>query len=143
MGLSFLGIQMKTDLFQSCAAEARRLQRTAQKRAMRSYASPTVRGSDRERQVATAQGQQLRGASPRLRSWAVAEKSYHKPQFRSGGREEQPHVQGVAASWAQEGREELPHIQGVAASWAQEGREELPHVQGQEGRPWEGTPRPR
>ena len=34
------------------------------------------------------------------------------PEFRGGGREEQPHIQGAAAVRAQEGREELLHIQG-------------------------------
>ena len=33
------------------------------------------------------------------------------------------------------GREEQPHVQGVEAARAQEGLEELFHVQGQEGRP--------
>ena len=37
-------------------------------------------------------------------------------EFRGGGREEQPHIQGAAAARAQEGLEELLHIQG------QEGR---------------------
>ena len=35
------------------------------------------------------------------------------------------------------GQEEQLHIQGAVAAWAQEGREELLHVQGQEGRWWE------
>ena len=34
------------------------------------------------------------------------------PEVRGGGQEEQPHIQGVAAVWAQEGREELLHVQG-------------------------------
>ena len=34
------------------------------------------------------------------------------PKVRGGGREEQPHVQGVVAEQAQEGREKLLHIQG-------------------------------
>ena len=38
--------------------------------------------------------------------------SYPMPKVRGGGREEQPHVQGAAAMWAQEGREELLHVQG-------------------------------
>ena len=38
------------------------------------------------------------------------------PKVRGGGREEQPHVQGAVAVWAQEGEEELLLIQG------QEGR---------------------
>ena len=44
-----------------------------------------------------------------------------------GGREEQPHVQGVVAVWAQEGLEEPYHIEG------QEGwREEILLIQGKE-----------
>ena len=34
------------------------------------------------------------------------------PEARGGGREEQPHVQGVVAAGAQEGLEELFHVQG-------------------------------
>ena len=46
-----------------------------------------------------------------------------------GGREEQPHVQGVVAVWAQEGLEEPSHIEG------QEGwREEITLIQGKEQR---------
>ena len=41
----------------------------------------------------------LRGATPRLRT-------------RGGSREDQPHVQGVAAARVQEGQEELLHVQG-------------------------------
>ena len=33
------------------------------------------------------------------------------PKVRGGGREEQPHVEGAVAAWAQEGREELLHLQ--------------------------------
>ena len=48
---------------------------------------------------------------------AAAGRRYSIPEARSSGREEQPHVQGAVAAWAQEGLEELPHIQG------QEGRQ--------------------
>ena len=49
------------------------------------------------------------------------------PEARGSSREEQPHVQGVVAVWAQEGLEELFHIQG------QDGRcEEIPLFQGKE-----------
>ena len=34
-----------------------------------------------------------------------------KPETRGGGREEQPHVQGAVAAWAQEGLEELFHVE--------------------------------
>ena len=33
------------------------------------------------------------------------------PEVRGGGREEQPHVQGLVAAQVQEGREELLHVQ--------------------------------
>ena len=33
-------------------------------------------------------------------------------EVRGGSREEQPHIQGAAAAWAQEGQEELLHVQG-------------------------------
>ena len=50
----------------------------------------------------------------------------NRPEVSGGGREEQPHVQGVAAALGQEGREELLHVQG------QEGWpcEEIPLLQG-------------
>ena len=54
----------------------------------------------------------LRGATPRLRSEAVAKRSYPMPEVRGGSREEQPHVQGVVAAWVQEGLEELSHVEG-------------------------------
>ena len=44
-------------------------------------------------------------------------RSYPMSEVRGGGREEQFHVQGAVASWAQESLEELLHVQG------QEGRE--------------------
>ena len=57
-----------------------------------------------------------RGATPRPRSGAVAEWSYPMLEVRGGGQEEQLHVQGALAVWAQERREEILHVQG------QEGR---------------------
>ena len=51
------------------------------------------------------------------------------PKARGGGREGQPHVQGVAAVRAQEGLGEPSNIEG------QEGRrEEIPLIQGKEQR---------
>ena len=41
------------------------------------------------------------------------------------------------------GWEDQPHVQGAVAAWAQEGLEELSHVEGQEGRQWGDTPHPR
>ena len=54
-----------------------------------------------------------RGATPRLRSGVgAAKRSYPTSEARGGGREEQPHLQGAVAAWAQEGLEELFHVQG-------------------------------
>ena len=47
----------------------------------------------------------------------AAGRSYHTPEVRGGGLEEQPHVQGAMAARAQEGREELLHIQGQDRQW--------------------------
>ena len=49
-----------------------------------------------------------------------------------------PREQETVVVW-----EDQPHIQGAVAAWAQEGLEELSHVEGQEGRWWGDTPRPR
>ena len=61
-----------------------------------------------------------------------------------------PHARGPAAKRSYPtsevrggGREEQPHIQKVVATQAQEDLEELFHVQGQEGQQWGDTPRPR
>ena len=66
-----------------------------------------------------------RGATPRPRSGAAAErsypirrpgvvarKSYPMPKARGSGRDEQPHLQEAVAAKAQEGLEELFHVQG-------------------------------
>ena len=68
---------------------------------VRSYPSPEVRSSNRERQAATAQERRPRGAS--------------LPEVRGPAREELSHLQGVAPVWVQEGREELFHVQGQEA----------------------------
>ena len=38
-------------------------------------------------------------------------------EARGGGREDQPHVQGAVAAWAQEGLEELSHVEGQEGWW--------------------------
>ena len=48
---------------------------------------------------------------------AAAKRSYPKSEVRGSGREEQPHVQGVMAAWAQEGLEELFHFQDQEGWW--------------------------
>ena len=75
---------------------------------------------------------QPRGVTPHPRSGVAAGRSYPMPlslrpreaagmsnpmtEARGGGREDQPHVQGALAAWAQDSLEELSHIEG------QEGR---------------------
>ena len=70
-----------------------------------------VRGSGQECQAATAQ-ERLRGATPRPRLGAAAEKSYPTSEARGRSQQEQPHLQGAVAARAQEGLEELFHVQG-------------------------------
>ena len=76
-----------------------------------SYPTSKVRDSGPECQAATAQ-ERPGGATPRPKSGVAAERSYPASEARGGGQEEQPHIQGVVAAWAQEGREELLHVQG-------------------------------
>ena len=52
-----------------------------------------------------------------LRPGAAARRSNPTPVARGSGQEDQPHVQGAVAAWAQEGLEELSHVEG------QEGRQ--------------------
>ena len=54
----------------------------------------------------------VRGATPHPRSGVAAGRSYPTPEARGGGREEQRHIQGAVAVWAQEGLEKLFHVQG-------------------------------
>ena len=39
------------------------------------------------------------------------------PKARGSSQDEQPHLQGAVAAWAQEGLEELFHIQGQKGQW--------------------------
>ena len=75
-----------------------------------------------------SEGWRPRGVTPRLRSGQqprvpgcdgteTAKRSYPMSEARGGGREEQPHVQGAVAVWAQEDLEEPSHTEG------QEGRQ--------------------
>ena len=52
-------------------------------------------------------------------------------QVRGDGREDLPHAPKPEAKGS--GREEQLHVQGAVAAWAQEGLEELSHNEGQEG----------
>ena len=90
----------------------------------RSYPASEVRGGGREFQAATAQeqprgatpaqgqGRWLGGATQGLRPGAEAGRSYPTPEVRGSGQEEESHIQGAVAVWAQEGLEELLHVQG-------------------------------
>ena len=74
------------------------LRRTAQKRG--------------REELHLAQGQGRRPRAPGCDGTRAAERRYPTSEVRGGGREELPHIQGVAAAWAQERREGLLHIQG-------------------------------
>ena len=87
------------------------------------------------------EGQWPRGVTPRLRSGAAAE-SARLQQHRNSG-EEVPKSEVRGGGWEMlpyaptpeprgGGQEDQPHVQGVVAAWAQEGLEELSHVEGQE-----------
>ena len=54
---------------------------------------------------------------PTSEARAVAGRTYPKPEARGRGQEEQPHLQGAVAVWAQEGLEELFHAQGQKGRW--------------------------
>ena len=82
----------------------------------------------REYQTATVQ-EWPRGATPGPRSGGAAERRYPASEIRGGDERSYP-VSEVRDG----GREEQPHVQGAMAAWAQEGLEELSHVESQEGR---------
>ena len=73
-----------------------------------------------------------RGVTPRPRSGAVAGRSYPMPpHLRPGaaaGRSNPMH-EARGSGW-----EDQPHVQGTVAAWAQEALEGLCHVESQEGR---------
>ena len=47
----------------------------------------------------------------------TAKRSYPVSEVRGGGREEQPHTQGLVAAQAQEGLEEPSHVEGQEGHW--------------------------
>ena len=72
------------------------------------------------------EGRRPRGGTPRPRSGAAAESALL--QQHRNGREELPKSKIRGSSG-----EDQPHVHGSVAAWAQEGLEELSHVEGQEG----------
>ena len=63
----------------------------------------------------------------------MAERSYPASEVGGGGsREELPHAPKPEARGSS--GEDQPHVQGAVAAWAQEDLKELSHVEGQEGR---------
>ncbi|KAI4549432.1 hypothetical protein MG293_001762 [Ovis ammon polii] len=69
---------------------------------------------------------QLRGAAPRTSS-GVAGGSHPAPEARGSNQDEQPHIQGMVAAWAQKGLEELSTLKVRKGSG-----EEIPFVQAKE-----------
>ena len=65
---------------------------------------------------------------PGCDSAEAAGRSYPKSKARGSGQEELLDTEARGG-----GREEQPHIQGAVAAWAQEGLEEPSQVEGQEG----------
>ena len=59
----------------------------------------------------------------------MAKRSYPTPEARDSSREDQAHIQGALAAWAQEGLEELSNFDVKKG-----GGEEIPLVQGKEQR---------
>ena len=70
------------------------------------------RNSGKELHHVRGQGQRPGRATPLPRSGAATKKSDPMSKARDGSREEQPHVQGAVAVWAQKGLEEIFHDQG-------------------------------
>ena len=58
------------------------------------------------------QGWQPGGATLHPRQGVAAGRRNPTPIARDGRQEEQPHVQGAVAVWAQEGLEEISHVEG-------------------------------
>ena len=60
--------------------------------------------------------QEFRTKGIALGKWSeelpAAGRSYSTPEVKGGGREDQSHIQGVMAAWAQEGLEEPSHVEG-------------------------------
>ena len=77
--------------------------------------TPCPKGGGQE-ELPHVRGQGQRPRVPGCDGAGTAERSYPVSEARGGGREGQPHVQGVVAAQAQEGLEELSHVEG------QEGR---------------------
>ena len=74
---------------------------------------PHVRGQGQRPRVAGCHGAGTAEKSyPSLRSGAEARRTNPTPEARGGGREDQPHVQGVVAAQVHEGLEALSHIEG-------------------------------
>ena len=74
------------------------------------------------------EGQRPKGVTPRPRSGGTAQRRYPASEVRGGDQRSYP-ASGVRGG----GREDQPHVQGAVAAWAQEGLEELSHIEGQKG----------
>ena len=113
----------------------------AQSAAERKYPTSEIGGRNREDPMPEAR--RPRGVTPCPRSGAVAESA--RLRRCRNGREELPRIRGRGGGAAERsypeseirsgGREDQPHVQGAMAVWVQEGLEELSHIEGQEG-PW-------
>ena len=94
-----------------------------------------VRGSGQEKlpHAPNARGQGWRmGGATHAQDQGRRGEELPASEVRGDGREDLPHAPKPEAKGS--GREEQLHVQGAVAAWAQEGLEELSHVEGQEGR---------
>ena len=89
-----------------------------------------VRGQGQQLRVPGCDGAGTqRGATARRRSGRAAQRRYPASEVRGSDERSYP-----ASKVRGGGQEDQPHVQGAVAAWAQEGLEELSHVEGQEGR---------
>ena len=77
--------------------------------------TPCPKGGGQE-ELPHVRGLGQRPRVPGCNSTGTAKRSYPTSEVR-GGREEQPHVQGVVAARVQEGLEELSHVEGQEGQW--------------------------
>ena len=93
-----------------------------------------VRGSGQEKlpHAPNARGQGWRmGGATHAQDQGRRGEELPASEVRGDGREDLPHAPKPEAKGS--GREEQLHVQGAVAAWAQEGLEELSHNEGQEG----------
>ena len=117
--------------------EGQRLRRTAQKHSRGELLD--AQGQGRQPRAPGCDGTLVpRGSYPTSDIGAAAKTSYPTSDVRGSGQEEQPHIQGLAAAWAQEAQASYP-MSDVRGG----GGDELSHVRRQGRQPRGATPHSR